>query len=94
MTGAAFGRLAGLRRTARASWVARDVGSARRGWRVTWAARAWRAQVAQLTHHTDVVYALLCEDNWRHHHDVCEWVENGRRGRTRGLTVGPPPPHQ
>lgn len=44
----------------------------------------WRSAMKQLLEQAmpkppDVVYALLCEDNWRHHHDVCEWVENGRR---------------
>lgn len=44
----------------------------------------WRSGMKQLLETAmpkppDVVYALLCEDNWRHHHDTMEWVENGRR---------------
>lgn len=44
----------------------------------------WRSGMKQLLEQAmpkppDVVYALLCEDNWRHHHGTREWVENGRR---------------
>ena len=44
----------------------------------------WRSGMKQLLEQAmpkppDVVYALLCEDNWRHHHGTREWVEKGRR---------------